>query len=141
LASSYGETCGKFAFGQEGYSSGGVVKYNSPCANLEYTHQCGRYITGAEVCEAENISFHYSDGCTDCTSNMSTICEICEQPGYLEKTNQLLSGYFISSTLNFPKKMSAMSLVASGAGMPFKFQIACLDSITDEEGNEVAESE
>ena len=141
MASSYGSTCGKFAFGQDGYSSGGVVKYNSPCSNPEYTHQCGRYITGAEVCEASNISFHYSDGCTDCTSNTSTVCEICEQSGYFEKTNQALSGYFISSTLNFPKKMGMMSLIASGAGDPFKFQVACLDSITDEDGNEVAESE
>ncbi len=138
LGSWHGSTCGKFVFGREGESAGGAIKYNSACGDPS----CGRYIIGSEVCEAENINFYYENGCTECSGDPGSefwTCELCEQSGYFVKADQDLAGYFITPTFNFPKQMGLTSFHWIGTGAPFKIQVACLDSITDEEGNEVSE--
>ncbi len=134
-----GSSCGRFVFDTYGESAGSSIKYNSSCGDPD----CGRLIVGSEVCESNNISYFYDNGCSSCsgavgTSNWS--CTACESDGYFEKTSSGSSAYMISPTFNFPKKMGLTSFGWIGSGGPIKFQFACLDDIVDETGSEVPEA-
>jgi len=137
--SSYvGDSCGRFVFGGEGYSSGSDVKYNSACGDTT----CGREIIGAETCASSNISYFYSNGCTTCSGTPGMgdwTCDVCTADGYFEKTNEATEAYFISPTFNFPKKVGLISLGWVGSDGPVKFQLACVDDIIDENGIEIPE--
>ncbi len=134
--------CNEFVFGREGMSSDYRTPENNSCGLSTCTDY--RKIFGSKICSASNISFYYPNGCTECSGipgELDAICVPCVGLERFQLTNSLANGTFISSTFNYAKRMALTSFSWAGTGTKIKMQIACRDSITNSEGNQIAESE
>lgn len=135
-SNSYG--CNEFVFGREGASSDSKITYNGACG----LSTCGKFVYESEVCDASNVSFYRDNGCTACSGTPGEVgatCTMCTANGRFQLTSTGSDGYFISPTFNFSKRMNLTSFAWKGTNGPLQFQFSCLDSIIDQDGNQVSE--
>ena len=123
---------------------------NCACGVSECCNSNWQKISDAKICEASNISFYASNGCNNCGyedeehPGVISWCNLCYQQGYFRMTDpNQASAYFISQTYVTDKNMALLrfSLAGTPNGGKIKIQFACKDSITDENGDLIQESE